>query len=177
MIYHPQNFFSVNSYKEISISLSLDSLYARDLGGTSVKEEIPKRGLYRDILAEFPGVTADRPKPNSKPAHGVYHHIQTTGPPVYAKARRLDPDKLVEAKAEFDRMEAAGIVRRSDSAWASPLHMVRKADNSWRPCGDFRRLNTVTKPDRYPVPNMQDLTARLHGSTIFSKLDLKKGYQ
>ena len=77
---------------------------------------------YRDILAEFPGVTADRPKPNSKPAHGVYHHIQTTGPPVYAKARRLDPDKLVEAKAEFDRMEAAGIVRRSDSAWASPLH-------------------------------------------------------
>ena len=77
---------------------------------------------YRDILAEFPGVTADRPKPNSKPAHGVYHHIQTTGPPVYAKARRLDPDKLVEAKAEFDRMEAAGIVRRSDSVWASPLH-------------------------------------------------------
>ena len=131
---------------------------------------------YRDILAGFPDVTADRPKPNSKPAHGVYHHIQTTGPPVYAKARRLDPDKLIEAKAEFDRMEAAGIVRRSDSAWASPLHMVRKADNSWRPCGDFRRLNTVTKPDRYPVPNMQDLTARLHGSTIFSKLDLKKGY-
>ena len=54
--------------------------------------------------------------------------------------------------------------------------MVRKSAGSWRPCGDFRRLNTVTQPDRYPVPNMQDLTARLHGSTIFTKLDLKKGY-
>ena len=54
--------------------------------------------------------------------------------------------------------------------------LIRKADNSWRPCGDFQRLNTITKPDRYPVPNMQDLTARLHGTTIFSKLDLKKGY-
>ena len=95
---------------------------------------------------------------------------------MYAKARQLDPDKLVEAKAEFDRMEAAGIVRRSDSAWSSSLHMVRKADNSWRPCGDFRRLNTITKHDHYPVPKIQDLTARLHGSTIFSKLDLKKGY-
>ena len=131
---------------------------------------------YRDILARFPGVTNEKTKPNCNPNHGVYHHIQTTGPPVFAKARRLDTDKLAEAKAEFDKLEAEGIVRRSDSPWASPLHMVKKDDGTWRPCGDYRRLNTVTKPDRYPIPNMQDLTARLHGCTVFSKLDLKKGY-
>ena len=131
---------------------------------------------YRDILARFPGVTNEKTKPNCNPSHGVYHHIQTTGPPVFAKARRLDTDKLAEAKAEFDKLEAEGIVRRSDSPWASPLHMVKKDDGTWRPCGDYRCLNTVTKPDRYPIPNMQDLTARLHGCTVFSKLDLKKGY-
>ena len=65
---------------------------------------------YRDILAEFPGVTLDKPKPTSKPANGVYHHIKTTGPPVFAKACRLDPNKLVEAKAEFKKMEDEGIV-------------------------------------------------------------------
>ena len=65
---------------------------------------------YRDILAEFPGVTLDKPKPTSKPANGVYHHIQTTGPPVFAKACRLDPNKLVEAQAEFKKMEDEGIV-------------------------------------------------------------------
>jgi hypothetical protein len=46
----------------------------------------------------------------------------------------------------------------------------------WRPCGDYRRLNLVTRPDKYPVPNMTDLAARLHGCKVFSKLDLKKGY-
>jgi cytoskeleton-associated protein 5 len=54
--------------------------------------------------------------------------------------------------------------------------MVPKKDGSWRPCHDYRRLNTVTTPDRYPLPNMQDLSNGLFGCTTFSKLDLVKGY-
>ncbi|MBM3938844.1 MAG: DDE-type integrase/transposase/recombinase, partial [Sphingomonadales bacterium] len=54
--------------------------------------------------------------------------------------------------------------------------MVRKQDGSWRPCGDYRRLNNITQHDRYPLPNLQDFAANLHGCTIFSKIDLKKGY-
>jgi hypothetical protein len=73
-------------------------------------------------------------------------------------------------------LERLGILRRSSSPWASPLHMVPKADGTWRPCGDYRRLNTITVPDQYPLPNLQDLSARLHGCKFFSKLDLVKGY-
>ena len=54
--------------------------------------------------------------------------------------------------------------------------MVPKADGSWRPCGDYRRLNTVTTPDRYPLPSMLDLSAKLHGCKFFSCVDLVKGY-
>ena len=64
----------------------------------------------------------------------------------------------------------------SDSPWASPLHMVPKKDGSWRPCGDYRRLNMQTTPERYPLPNMQDMSAHLHGCTVFSKIYLVKGY-
>jgi cytoskeleton-associated protein 5 len=54
--------------------------------------------------------------------------------------------------------------------------MVPKPNGSWRPCGDYRRLNTVTTPDKYPLPNLQDLSSQLHGAAVFSKLDLEKGY-
>ncbi len=54
--------------------------------------------------------------------------------------------------------------------------MVKKKDGSWRPCGDYCLLNLQTLEDKYPLPNMADLVACLDGCTIFSKLDLKKGY-
>ena len=53
--------------------------------------------------------------------------------------------------------------------------MVPKPGGGWRPCGDYRRLNQITTPDWYPLPNMQDLANHLHGATVFSKLDLVKG--
>jgi hypothetical protein len=93
----------------------------------------------------------------------VQHQIITSSQPVFSKARRLDPEKLKIAEAEFQNLEAAGIIRRSDSAWSSPLHMVPKKDVSWRPCGDYRRLNMATVNDRYPLPNIQDFTSHLHG--------------
>ena len=54
--------------------------------------------------------------------------------------------------------------------------MVPKADGSWRPCGDYHSLNNATTINRYPLPNISEFSARLAGCTIFSKLDLVKGY-
>ncbi len=54
--------------------------------------------------------------------------------------------------------------------------MVPKKDGLWWPCGDYRRLNLVTTLDKYPLPNMKDLSNSLHGCTVFSKIDLVKGY-
>ena len=89
------------------------------------------------------------------------------GPPVFAKACDLDPEKLASAKAELLRMEKAGIVRVSSSPWSSPLHMVPKPDSTWRPCGDFCCLNTATVPDRYSLPAVDDFSARRAGSKFF----------
>ena len=88
----------------------------------------------------------------------------------------MDNERLEAAKKKFAELEKQGIIRRSRSNWASPLHMVKKADGTWRPCGDIRLLNLQTQPDLYTCPNIGDLTARLEICTIFSKLDLQKGF-
>jgi hypothetical protein len=107
----------------------------------------------------------------------VEHHIRVKdGPPITAKFRRVDAEKLEVAKAEFDQLERDGIIRRSGSPWASSLHMVQKLDGSWRPCGDYRRPNLVTILDSYPLLNMMDFAAKMSRCCIFTKLDLRKGY-
>lgn len=97
-------------------------------------------------------------------------------PPLFAYPRRLPPDRLNIARCDFDRMQKQGICRPSSSSWVSPLFLVPRKDGSYRPCGDYRRLNSVTVPDRYPLSYLHNFTANLTKKTNFTKLDLVRAY-
>ena len=102
-----------------------------------------------------------RLSPGAAAKHGVQHFIETTGPPVHSRYRRLRPELHHIAKEAFTEMEKMGVCSKAATPWASPLHMTPKKDGTWRPCGDYRRLNLITEPDHYAMPNISDLTSHI----------------
>lgn len=168
--------------KLIDFVTSLQSIASVVLQDDPTMSTIYYKSDYRDILAEFSDIT----KPmnfKDAPIHSTVHYIETTGPAVYVRPRRLPPDKYHRVKAECKRqrteeqqMQEMGICRPSKSNGASPLHVVIKKNGELRPCGDYRQLNDITKPDRYPIPRVQDCTYLLHGKTIFSRIDMQRAH-
>lgn len=133
-------------------------------------------GEYSSLLNEFSELMTP-PNFNLPVKHSVLHYINTKGNLPTCRPRRLNSLKFKTARDEFKFMVEIGICRPSSSPCSSALHMAPKSEpNDWRPCGDYRQLNAVTIPDRYPLPHIQDITQQLEGCTIFSKIDIVRAY-
>jgi hypothetical protein len=117
--------------------------------------------------------------PKGLPPHRTYDHRITLLPgvqPVNVKPYRYSPQQKDEIERQIKDMLLQGIIRASQSPFASPVLLVRKKDGTWRFCVDYRHLNAVTVKDRYPMPVVDELLDELAGAQFFTKLDLRSGY-
>ena len=96
--------------------------------------------------------------------------------PIRQPPHRLGPEKEAEAEKQIQELLSKGLIEPASGAWGSPVVLVRKKDNSWRFCIDYRRLNSVTQQDAYPLPRIDESLDALAGSRFFSTLDLVSGY-
>ena len=96
--------------------------------------------------------------------------------PIRQHAYRAPLQKKRVINEQIQNMLDEGIIRPSTSPWASPIHLVPKKGGDLRFCVDYRKLNSVTIKDSYPLPLIQDIFDQLEGASVFSTLDLKSGY-
>lgn len=107
----------------------------------------------------------------------VQHRIPTGGAhPIKQRHRRIPPHIFQEVKRHVQDLVAQGILKESCSPWASPAVIVMKKDGSVRFCCDYRRLNSVTHKDAYPLPRVEESLDALGQACLFSSLDLTSGY-
>ena len=107
----------------------------------------------------------------------VQHSIETgTQPPIRQQPYRTPVVRRQRMNGMVQNMQEQGIVQPSSSPWASPVVLVPKKDGSLRFCIDYRRLNSVTRKDVYPLPRVDDILIALGDSKYFSSLDLASGY-
>ncbi|XP_041375943.1 uncharacterized protein LOC121388603 [Gigantopelta aegis] len=127
----------------------------------------------RKLLYEYSDVLSDSPGYTSLAIHDIRLLSDT---PVRVKPHPLPFAMRDVVDDEVRSMLQMDIIEYSDSPYSSPIVIVKKKDGTNRFCIDFRRLNKITIFDAEPMPNADEIFAKLNGCRYISKLDLSKGY-
>ena len=135
------------------------------------------RQLLRDLLHKYEHVFPAPGEPVTGRSKTVLHEIEINDArPVRCGPRRLAPAGLRREQDCVREMLSGGQIEPSDSPWASPVVLVTKKDGSTRFCVDYRRLNSLTVKDAYPLPRIDDSLRLLGNQQWFSTMDLASGY-
>lgn len=125
------------------------------------------------LIKRFPELFGDVPSRTS----WIVHDIDVgNAEPITQRFYRMSPDKLSLLDTEVNYMLTHGLAVPSSSCWASPCILVPKPDRTPRFCTDFRKVNSVTKSDSFPLPRMDDCIDLVGSAKFLSKFDLLKGY-
>jgi transposase InsO family protein len=156
-------------------------LYQKLLQGKLDHLSTEDRQEIEPVLLKYAHVFHDDESNDFKGTDLVEHEIHVgNARPIKRPPYKVPYALRDEMKRQVDDMLKRGIIRESKSPWSAPAILVKKkslnGNQSYRFCIDFRGLNSVTKMDSYPLPQITETTANLYGSKYFSVLDLYSGF-
>ena len=128
------------------------------------------------LLHEFDDVFS---KPSTLPPPRPYDHTIPLLPdavPVNTKPYRYSPMHKDEIERQVKELLSNGLITQSTSPFASPVLLVQKKDGTWRFSVNYRKLNSLTIKNRFPLPIIEEILDELAGTKFFTKLDMTAGY-
>ena len=129
-----------------------------------------------DLLHNFPNLFATE---NSELGSTglIKHSIDTQGKgPLRLRPYRTGRKQKEELERQIKEMMATNVIQHSTFPWAAPVILVEKKSGELRFCIDYRKLNSLTKKDSFPLPRIDSTLDRLYGKKFFTTLDLASGY-
>lgn len=160
------------------VCLSLDQVVAScgvDLSEAAVESE-HQRSLLKDLVEKNVGAFSQHPLDYGH-TKTVQHEIPLVDSrPFRLPYRKIPPSQWQDVRKLLIEMETAGVIRASKSPYASPVVVVTKKDGSLRLCIDYRKLNSCSTRDAFPLPRIEEALEALGQAKFFSTLDLTSGY-
>ncbi|KAL0374355.1 UNVERIFIED_CONTAM: Transposon Ty3-G Gag-Pol polyprotein [Sesamum radiatum] len=152
------------------------NLFGQMLSAETLKDKPMDNPIISGLLLRFDDIFQE---PQSlPPRRAIEHRIELLPDAIpkkqqpyrYAYGQKTEIENIVRG------MLKSGIIRKSQSSFASPVLLVKKKDGGWRLCVDYRYLNQLTVKHNFPIPVIDELLDELHGAKYFSKIDLRSGY-
>ena len=127
----------------------------------------------KELFSEYKQLFSDVPSRTDT----IIHDVDVgDAQPIKQHPYRLNLQKEEYLKNEVQYLLDNDFVEPSQSNWSSPCLLVPKPDQSYRMCTDFRKLNSVTKTDTFPIPRIDDCIDKVGKAKYVTKIDLLKGF-
>ena len=139
---------------------------------TNPKSVVPQE--YYNFLDVFSKKDLDTLPPHRKYDYQI--QLEKKQKPGHAPLYKMSPKELDAVKRYLDSHLANGFIQASSASYSLPVLFIKKPERGIQFCVDYKRLNTITKKDCYPIPLIEETLAQLKGAKYFTKIDIRQAF-